>query len=344
MTKVLLTGASGYIGKHITLQLLQEGYSVVASVRNLAKADEVKAAVSPNLAKGFDLDKHLAFVELDLEEDAGWDKALEGVDVLLHTASPFPIASPKDENDLIRPAVEGTLRALKAAHKAKVKRVILTSSVAAIDGNDLPAGKTAVDESMWTDVNHPLGGAAYTKSKTLAELAAWDYVKSTAPEIELTSINPVLVIGAPLDNHFGSSVSIIERILKASDPVLPDVCMSIVDVKNVAEMHVNAIKVKESKGERFLASAETVSFIEMAKTIKAAYPTRKVNTGQAPNFLIKLLSLFDGEIKRVVPLLGKKILVDASKAEKVLKIKFIPAEQSILETADYLIKNGFVKG
>jgi len=344
MAKVLLTGASGYIGKHITLQFLQEGYSVVASVRNLAKADEVKAAVSPHLAKGFDLDKHLAFVELDLEKDSGWDKALEGVDVLLHTASPFPIASPKDENELIRPAVEGTLRALKAAHKAKVKRVILTSSVAAVDGNNLPAGKTAVDESMWTDVNHPLGSAAYTKSKTLAELAAWDYVKSTAPEMKLTTINPVLVIGAPLDNHFGSSVSIIERILKASDPVLPDVCMSIVDVKNVAEMHVNAIKVKESKGERFLASAETVSFIEMAKTIKAAYPTRKVNTGQAPNFLIKLLSLFDGEIKRVVPLLGKKILVDASKAEKVLKINFIPAEQSILETADYLIKNGFVKG
>jgi dihydroflavonol-4-reductase len=343
MTKVLLTGASGYIGKHITLQLLKDGYTVVASVRALAKGEEVKAAVSSHLPKNFDLAKNLRFVELDLEKDAGWDKALKGIDVLMHTASPFPIASPKDENDLIRPAVEGTLRALTAAHKAGVKRVILTSSVAAVDGNDLPAGKTAIDETMWTDVNHPKGSAAYTKSKTLAEQAAWEYIKSSAPEIELTTINPALVVGAPLDNQFGSSVSIIERILKASDPLLPDVAFSLVDVKDVAAMHVNAINIDASKNKRFLASAETMSFIEIAKVIKGQYPNRKVNMTKAPNFIIRLLGLFDGDIKRVVPILGQRILINNDQAKKVLKIKFIPAKQSILETADYLIKNGFVK-
>lgn len=343
MTKVLLTGASGYIGKHIALQLLQAGYDVVASVRTTAKAEEVRAAVKAHLPAKFDLVNKLTFMELDLEKDEGWDQALQGIDVLMHTASPFPIASPKDENDLIRPAVEGTLRALRSAHKVGVSRVILTSSVAAVDGNTMPPGKTALDESMWTDVNHPLGSAAYTKSKTLAERAAWDFIAESAPEIELTTINPVLVIGAPLDKNFGSSVSIIERILKASDPVLPDVSMSIVDVRNVAEMHVKAIKAKASKNERFLASADTLSFIGMAQIIKRAYPNRKVNTGKAPNFLIRLLALFDGDIKRVVPLLGLRTLVDNTKAKNLLKIDFIPAEESILETAEYLITNGFVK-
>lgn len=341
MTKVLLTGASGYIGKHVLLRLLLDGYTVVASVRSLSRADEVREAVLPRLAKNFDLDKQLGFVELDLEQDSGWDKALAGVDVLMHTASPFPIAQPKDENDLIRPAVEGTLRALRAAHSAGVKRVILTSSVAAIDGNDFPPGKSTLDETMWTDINHPLGSSAYTKSKTLAEQAAWDYVKTSAPEISLTTINPALVIGAPLDKNFGSSVGVMERVLKAVDPLLPDVAFSVVDVQDVARMHVEAIKVEASKGERVLAASETLSFVEIAKIIKAAYPDRKINTTQAPNFVIRILALFDKEIKSIVPLLGKRRPADSTKAKTLLGIKFMPAKQSIIETCDFLIQNGF---
>ena len=163
MKTVLLTGASGYIGKHIALQLLNQGYSVRASVRSLSKSDEVRNAVLPHLIDKTKLDSRLTFVELDLEKDAGWDAALKGVDVLMHTASPFPIASPKDENELIRPAVDGTLRALKAAHNAGVHRVILTSSMAALYGCDLPAGKSEYDETLWTDVSHPIGRVPYTK-------------------------------------------------------------------------------------------------------------------------------------------------------------------------------------
>ena len=191
MTKVLITGASGYIGKHVTLQLLNQGYEVRASVRKLSKSAEVRDAVTPHLIDSNNLNSRLTFVELDLEKDSGWSEALSGVDVLLHTASPFPLVSPKDENDLIRPAVDGTLRALKAAKAAGVKRVILTSSVAAIYGCELPAGVSAYDETFWSDVNHPVGRVAYTKSKTLAEKAAWDFVKIDAPEIALTTINPM---------------------------------------------------------------------------------------------------------------------------------------------------------
>ncbi len=248
MTTVLLTGASGYIGKHITLQLLTAGYTVRASVRSGAKADEVRAAMTAHLPAGFDLASKLSFVELDLESDSGWDAAIKGVDVLVHSASPFPIAQPKDEDDLVRPAVEGTLRAMKAAHSAGVKRVVLTSSVAAIYGTDLPTGKTEFDETVWSDPNHIIGRVAYTKSKTLAEKAAWDYIAANAPEIELTTVNPVLVAGAPLDAHFGASVSVVERVLNGVDPLLPDISFSIVDVKDVAAMHVKAISTDAAKG------------------------------------------------------------------------------------------------
>ena len=344
MTTVLITGASGYIGKHTTLQLLNQGYKVRASVRSLSKSAEVKNAVKPHLLDSSDLDSRLTFVELDLEKDSGWDSALKDIDVLMHTASPFPIASPKDENELIRPAVDGTLRALKAAKSAGVNRVILTSSNAAVYGCDLPAGKSEYDETMWTDVNHPIGRVAYTKSKTLAEKAAWDFIKTQAPQIELTTINPVLVLGAPLDNNFGSSISVVERIMKGKDPMLPDLRFSIVDVRDVAQMHVEAIKNDETKGERILAASQTFSFVEIAKYIKSIYPKSKIKTGKAPSVLIKFLSLFDGEIKAVLPLLGKPMITSNKKAQQILGIKFIPVEVTLKESAAYLVKNGFIKG
>ena len=343
MKTVLLTGASGYIGKHIALQLLNQGYSVRASVRSLSKSDEVRGAVLPHLIDKTKLDSRLTFVELDLEKDAGWDAALKGVDLLMHTASPFPIASPKDENELIRPAVDGTLRALKAAHNAGVHRVILTSSMAALYGCDLPAGKSEYDETLWTDVSHPIGRVPYTKSKTLAEKAAWDYVKNSAPKIALTTINPVLVLGAPLDKNFGSSISVVERILKGKDPMLPDIRFAIVDVKDVALMHVAAITNDATKGERLLASSETYSFVQIAKVLKSIYPKGKVKTTQAPSPLIKFLSLFDAEIKAVLPLLGKPMAISGAKAKRVLGISFIPVQVTLRDSADYLVKNGFIK-
>jgi dihydroflavonol-4-reductase len=339
MKKVLLTGASGYIGKHVALQLLNDGYAVRASVRSLKKADEVRNAVRPHLLVQTDLESRLTFVELDLEKDAGWDDALKGIDVLMHTASPFPIASPKNEDEVIVPAVQGTLRALKAAHKAGVKRVVLTSSVAAIYGTNLPEGKSAFDESVFSDINHPVGRQTYTKSKTLAESAAWDFIKSTAPEIVLTTINPVLVLGAPLDQNFGSSVSIIERILSGKDPMLPNLSFSIVDVTDVAKMHVEAISSQDAFGQRIIASSGMRSFVEIAKFLKGKFPHSKIKTTQAPDFIIKLLSLFDADIKSILPLLGDRTPVNSDKAQQVLGINFRSPEDSILETAEFLLKS-----
>ena len=343
MKKVLITGASGYIGKHITLQLLNQGYEVRASVRKLSKSAEVRDAVLPHLLDSSKIDSRLTFVELDLEKDSGWDAALKNIDVLMHTASPFPLSSPKDENDLIRPAVDGTLRALKAAKSSGVKRVILTSSMAAIYGRELDAGVSEYDETMWTDVTHPVGRGAYTKSKTLAEKAAWDYVKSDAPEIALTTINPVLVLGAPLDKNFGSSISLVERILKGSDPMLPDLKFAIVDVRDVAKMHVDAIKNDETRGERILSSSDTKSFVEIAKYLKSLYPKSKVKSAQAPTAIIKFLSIFDGTIKTILPQLGKPMRISNAKAKRLMGINFIPVEVTLRDSAEYLIKNGFIK-
>ena len=342
MTTVLLTGASGYIGKHVALQLLNQGFTVRASVRKLSKSAEVINAVTPHLLDPKNLDARLTFIELDLEKDSGWDSALKGIDVLMHTASPFPLTSPKDENELIRPAVEGTLRALRAAKNAGVKRVILTSSVAAIYGRELTSGALAYDETMWTDIEHPVGRVAYTKSKTLAEQAAWNFIKNDAPEIALTTINPVLVLGAPLDKNFGSSISLVERVLNGSDPMLPDLKFAIVDVRDVAKMHVDAIKNENTKGERIISSSETRSFVEIAKLLKSIYPTSKVKSAQAPTFIIRLLSLFDNSIKPILPQLGKPMNVSGAKAQRLLNIKFISADVTLKESADYLIKNGFI--
>ena len=339
MSTVLLTGAGGYIGKHVALQLLNKGYDVRASVRDLKRSQEVKDAITPHLAPGVNLEKALTFVLLDLNKDSGWDEALAGVDVLMHTASPFPIASPKNEDEIIRPAVDGTLRALRAAKAAGVKRVVLTSSVAAIYGCDLPTGVSEFDETMWTDVTHPVGSVAYTKSKTLAEKAAWDFVTSQATEIALTTINPVLVMGAPLDRHYGSSISVVERVLKGKDPMLPDLCFGIVDVKDVAKMHVECIDVKTTFGQRILASSGTLSFVQIAEIIKSAYPESKTKTGKAPNFLIKFLANFDADIKAVLPLLGKPMLVSNKRAKSLLGMSFISAETSVKESAAFLIRN-----
>lgn len=338
---VLLTGATGYIAKHVALKLLTAGYHLRASVRDMGRVDEVRAAMRAHLTDPAALDR-LTFVTLDLGRDAGWAEALEGVDALVHTASPFPLVQPKDEDAVIRPAVDGTLRALRAAKAAGVGRVVLTSSAVAVMGGDLPQGKAAFTEDDWTDLAHPSINA-YGRSKTLAERAAWDFVRDHAPDMQLTTINPVLVLGPPLDRHFGTSVSLVERVLQARDPAVPRVGFPIVDVRDVAEMHLRALTLPETAGKRFIAFDSFLWFEEIARILKAAYPERRIVTRKAPDAVLRVLALFDKSIRTILPILGRKDEASSARAQKVMGIAFIPAEQSLRDTARFLLDNGTLR-
>lgn len=332
---VLVTGSSGFIAKHIVLKLLNDGYNVVGSLRSLSRADEVIAAVTPHLNDDKNLDRRLRFVALDLTRDDGWDGAMSGIDALLHTASPFPLDQPKNDDDVVRPAVDGTLRALKAAQKAGVLRVVLTSSVAAITyghTND----KKVFDQLDWTPLDQGYI-TPYTRSKTMAEIAAWDFVKSSAPEMQLSTINPALVLGAPLDQHYGTSLEIVERLLRASDPMLPQMGIGVVDVQDVAKMHVDALKHPDSIGQRLIGFAGFMTFKDLAETVKTEFPDRKTVTRLAPNILIRLMSFFDKSLTQVVPELGREFEVSTELSRKALDLTFIPTKLSVIAAARAII-------
>lgn len=339
MTKtVFVTGATGFIAKHIVLQLLDAGYEVVGSTRSASRETELRDALAPHLDDRAALDR-FRVVALDLTQDEGWSEAMAGADALMHTASPFPMVQPKDENALIRPAVEGTRRALKAARDAGIDRVVLTSSVAAVSSSALPAGRAVYTEDDWTDIDHPTA-SAYIKSKTLAERAAWTFVEEEAPGLALTAINPSLVLGPPLDGNFGTSVQLIERLLSGKDPMLPKFGFNVVDVRDVAAMHVAALARPETAGRRYIGSDRFLSFIEIARVVKAAYPDRKIATREAPNVAMRLLALFDPSIRQILPSLGRRDEVSNERARAELGLSFRPAETSIRETADWLVARG----
>ncbi|MEJ6390962.1 NAD-dependent epimerase/dehydratase family protein [Gymnodinialimonas ulvae] len=320
---VFLTGVTGFIAKRITLDLLEAGHNVTGSLRSASRAGEVRDAIRPHLSNTDALDR-LTFAELDLTDDTGWSDALTGHDVLMHTASPFPMSQPKNEDDLIRPAVDGTLRALRAAQAAGTPRVILTSSVVAIEANDKPNPKSPAD---WTDINHPRA-SAYYKSKTLAEQAAWDFV-ADYPEMQLTTINPALVLGAPLDGRYGTSLALIERIMGGKDPALPAMGFGMVDVADISAMHIAAMDRPGTAGRRYIGSAGSMMMPDIARHLAAAYPDRKIATRQAPTWLMRLLALFDPEVKGILPQLGPMPEFDTSATQADLGITFTPVSKTI---------------
>ncbi|MES2552010.1 MAG: aldehyde reductase [Pseudomonadota bacterium] len=332
MDLVLLTGASGFIAKHVALKLLNAGYSVRGTLRRMDRAEEVRAALAPYLTEHAGV---LTFVQADLESDAGWAEAMAGVSALVHTASPFPIAQPKDPATVIRPAVEGTERVLKAAAAAGVTRVILTSSTVAVLNEAKP--DTLQDEADWCDIHLP-STTPYAKSKTLAERTAWEIAKARG--LKLTTINPGLVLGPPLDEHYGSSLGLVERFLKGRDPMLPPMGIPVVDVRDVAEMHLRALQRPETEGRRYLASSGSMAFVDMGRTLKAAYPTRRIPTREAPKAIVRLLSVFDASIKSILPKLGHLERVSNARAVKEMGMEFIAPKAALLASADWLVKHG----
>lgn len=320
--RVLLTGISGYIGQYCGAELLTNGFEVVGTVRSRAKAEATRsaiAAVAPT--------DSLAFAEADLLSDDGWDAAMEGCTYVMHVASPFVLAEPKDENELIAPAVEGTRRVIHAAQRAGVRRLVLTSStVAMITGK--PTGRYGTD--AWSDTNANIG--AYPKSKALAERAAWDAV--AGGEMELAVVNPGAVFGPSLGAQIdGQSVALMTDMIGGKLPMIPDVAMGMVDVRDVARLHVAAMTTPEAAGKRFIAAtAEPVSMTQMAAVLREAGYT-KVPSRKAPNVMIKLMSIFDRQAKGMLPSLGKHAALDNRSTFDILNWQPTPMETSFREMA-----------
>jgi dihydroflavonol-4-reductase len=327
MSKVLVTGASGFIAKHIVRELLEQGHAVRGTVRSQRRQTEVEALFP---------DASIEFVTLDLTADAGWDDALTGVDVLMHTASPFPQDEPDDPQELIRPAVDGTLRAMRAAHKAGVSRVILTSSCAAIYKDSAKPPMQRSTEANWTDPDADFV-SAYEASKTLAERAAWEFAE--ANDMQLTTINPGGVFGPAMDSNYGTSLELVERFLDAADPMYPDINLPAVDVRDVAYMHVHAIGNDETVGERFAANAGAIDMIDSAKLLAQHYPDNGIKTRKAPNWLLRIVGRFDKTVRQVVGNLGRNSDVDGSKAERVMGFTYIPSNDALLASAAYVTEH-----
>jgi dihydroflavonol-4-reductase len=330
---ILLTGISGFIAKHIALKLLNAGYAVRGTVRKMDRRAEVFDALRPHLNPGAEQRLHL--VPVDLTLDDGWIDAMDGINALVHVASPFPLVQPENPDELVRPAVDGTLRALRAAQTAGITRVILTSSTVAVFNRH----KTGVqDENDWCDIT-AYGTTPYAISKVRAERAAWDFVQSH-PTMHLTSINPGFVLGPPLDRHHGSSISLVTRLLRGRDPAIPRFGFPIVDVRDVAEMHLRALQRPETAGKRYLSVAGSMWMSDLAKTLKAAYPQRKVPTRDAPYLLLRVLALFDREVRAILPFIGLLHPVSNARAVAEMDMTFIPPEKALLDAAEWLITHG----
>lgn len=334
MSTVLVTGGSGFVGSHAVAELLKQGHRVRATIRNLKRKEDVLAMLR---AAGVVAAEKLTFCIADLEENEGWPTAVEGCDYVLHVASPFPGKEPEDENDLIRPAKEGTLRVLRVASDARVRRVIMTSSFAAI-GYGHPPTKMPFTEKDWTNLDVPL--PAYIKSKTIAERTAWDFVQSEGRGLELSVINPTGIFGPVLGKDFSSSISMIKQMLDGKMPGCPRIYFGVVDVRDVVDLHLRAMVNPAAAGERFIAVAgQPLSLFQVASAIRQRLgaSAAKVPSKQLPDLLVRFMALFNPNAKRVVRELGKIRTASNEKARRVLGWSPKSCEDAVVASAESLI-------
>jgi dihydroflavonol-4-reductase len=335
MEKVLVTGATGYIGLHCIHQLLNQGYAVNGSVRSPERKDEIFEALKNHNTST----EHLNLFTFDLNDDEGWDQGMEGCDYLLHVASPIALEN-HDEDFFVKPAVAGVKRAMKFAKKHNVKKVVLTSSVAAIF--ETMETKSYYDETDWSDPDNP-AISHYSKSKTLAEKAAWDYVEKENHPFELAVINPALVIGPSLSGDLGESNKAIVMVATGKMPVAVPLQFGYVDVRDVAEAHILAMQNPASNGERFALAEKDLWYKDVAKVLKEN-GFDKAPTFAVPVWLAKILANFSKELKLTLPYLGRlRSVKNASKAKDILGWKPRPAEESILEIAQQIQDMGLIK-
>lgn len=337
---VLVTGATGYIAGHCIRELMEHGYRVRGTVRSLADASKTEHLRRMASALGGSLE----LVEANLSSDAGWREAVAGCTYVQHVASPFPPEVPKDENELIRPAVDGALRVLKAsAASDTVKRVVMTSSVAAVAMGHDDGGQRVRTEADWSN---PDKCDPYPKSKTLAERAAWDYVKSLPPDrkLELAVINPGFVLGPLLNADQGTSGELIRKLMVRDMPACPEIGFAPVDVRDVATAHRLAMERPEAAGNRYICAGDHIWVQDMAKILAAEFNPRgyRVPTGHLPYWVMWIIAWFDKAVNLALGFVGRKELVSAAKAERELGWTMRPVRESVLDTARTMIEQGIV--
>lgn len=332
--RVLLTGISGFLGGHIALGLLKAGYTVRGSVRNSAKAGKVRDTLARH---GADTNR-LEFVELDLTRNEGWREAVEGCRYLQHTASPFVIKMPRDRMELIGPAVAGTQRAVEAALAAGVERIVLTSSMAAIAYGHDTSRTTPFTAADWTDVEGR-NVNAYVESKTRAEQRAWEIMRAAGREKDLAAINPSAILGPLLDEDPGTSAALIVRLFDGSMPATPRIAFTIVDVRDVAQAHVNAMTDPAAGGRRFPIGDRAMFLSEIADIARAAAPDRatKVPRWTMPDWLVRLYSLFDADLRGNIGELGILKRLDSRDTIALLGRPLIPGREAVAESVRSLV-------
>jgi dihydroflavonol-4-reductase len=330
---VLITGISGFIARHCAVEMLNAGYGVRGTLRSLQRSAEVSASLSRHA----DVSR-LSFAQADLDSDDGWDAAVAGCAHVLHVASPFPARQPRDEQELIRPAVQGTLRVLRAAAGAGVERLVQTSSMVAVMYGH-PRERTApFTEADWTRIDTP-GVTAYAKSKTLAERAAREFVAGEGAPLHYASVNPGLVFGPALDRDIGTSAEIVQMMLRGKYPGAPRMAIPCIDVRDVARMHRLALEVDAPSGGRYLGCADCLWMIDIARAIRASLgeAARKVPSRVLPDWAVRLAGIFDPTVRLAVPEPGKELRVDTSVTRRTLGITFIPAPEAAAAMARSLL-------
>ena len=342
MARVLVTGGTGFVGAHCLIQLLAAGHEVRATVRDLAREGDVRAMLRQGGAG--EVGARLALFRADLTADAGWAEAVAGCDHVLHVASPFPGRVPKDENELIAPARDGALRVLRAARDAGVKRVVLTSSFAAIGYGAQPR-TAAFTEEDWTDLGYR-ALQPYPKSKTIAERAAWDFIAREGGGLELAVVNPVGILGPVLGPDYSTSILLVKRLLDGAMPGCPDFWFGLVDVRDVADLHLKAMTDPAARGQRFLATAgDFASVRQIAQFLKedAGDLARRVPTRGLPDWLLRLFALFDPAVRQVLPELGKRKSGSNEKARRLLGWAPRTPREAVLATARSLAALGLLR-
>ncbi|KXL48841.1 MAG: hypothetical protein FE78DRAFT_288100 [Acidomyces sp. 'richmondensis'] len=346
--RVLVTGGSGFVATHCILQLLEKGYNVITTVRSLALVDEVRDSLKRGGAAEERV-KSVDFSAADLSKDDGWDEACKGCTYVLHIASPFPASAPKHENDLIVPARDGALRVLKSAKgSGTVKRVVMTSSFAAIGYGHSDDAQKLFTEEDWTNLENPaVPVPPYQKSKTIAERAAWDFVTKNAGSIELAVVNPTLILGPVLSKRYASSVELVSRLINGQIPGCPDLVFGVVDVRDVASLHILAMTDPKANGQRFLATADGkfLSVHDMALALKnrLGEKAKKVSTRKLPNILLRILGFFDPSVRMVLPELSKYKNASNEKAKATLGWQPRSPEDALVATVQSLEQLGLVK-